>query len=134
MAKRVSDKIIYCGKFEHHFNKKWTDNEIKSLADEMLEWFRTPNEDGKQNIWLNDFFIKKTLTRKRAYEFIAKNEYFRNVHEVCQSIQESILFKLGLKGTSAMPIFALKNISKWKDNPVDEDFNEDEGLEFKGWD
>lgn len=110
-------EVVYIGKYEHHFNQVWTENQIKALADEMLEWFELIDNKKPKNIWLKDFAIQKRITKQRLFEFIEKNEYFGQVYELCKSIQESYLFKLGLSKSvnPGMPVFALKNVADWKD-------------------
>lgn len=113
-------KEVYKCKWEHVFNKNWTLDEINYIADEMLEWFErkimNPVTGVESfNLWLRDFAIEKRFTRTKIYEFIEKSEYFAKMHEVCNSIQESRLFKIGLSSKSAMPIFALKNVAGWGD-------------------
>lgn len=112
-------KEKYIPKFQHIFNKKWTDNEINSLADEMLEWFESPYKNSKNEdvtrLWLKDFAITKRITPQRISEFKERSEYFLQIYTLCNQIQESRLFTLGLKVKSAMPIFALKNIAGWSE-------------------
>lgn len=129
--KRTGKNIVintYIGKYEHIFNKRWTENEIKALADEMLDWFERVENKKPVNIWLKDFAISKRLSKQRLFEFMDKdsgnfNWYFKSVYEICQGMQESYLFKLGLsKQVSAgMPVFALKNVAGWSDIPSQED-------------
>lgn len=119
--KKRTGENVYVGKFEHVFNKKWQEHEIKALADEMIEWFETKfkngqkDETGRTPIWLIDFLIMKRINKQRIAEFEKANAYFAQVYDLCRAIQESILFKLGLQTKSPMPIFALKNISGWTD-------------------
>jgi hypothetical protein len=114
-SKKRTGANIYIGKLEHVFNKKWETNEIKALADELMEWFNTADENGKNKIWLRDFCISKGINRQRLSEFEKNDEYFKYIYSLCNMKQESILFKLGLTVKSSMPIFALKNIAGWKD-------------------
>jgi hypothetical protein len=116
-------KEKYIPKWEHIFNKKWTENEIIFLADEMLEWFEKKitykDKDGKDKeqsqLWLKDFAIEKRMTRQRISEFKEKSEYFNHIYDICNQIQESRLFRMGLTAKTAMPIFALKNIAGWSE-------------------
>jgi hypothetical protein len=114
-TKKRIGRNVYIGKLEHVFNKRWEPDEIKALADELMDWFNTADENGKNKIWLRDFCISKGINRQRLSEFEKNNEYFRYIYSICNMKQESILFKLGLTVKSSMPIFALKNIAGWKD-------------------
>jgi hypothetical protein len=121
-------ETAYKPKYEHILNKRWTESEIECLADEMFDWFmeKEEEENGKEvykNIWLRDFAISKMISQTRIGEFAKKNEYFANILDICKSKQESILFTLGLTSKGAMPIFALKNISKWTDGNTESNNN-----------
>ena len=51
-----------------------------------------------------------------------RSEYFAEVYSLCKDIQESRLFKAGLTGQGNIQqvIFALKNVSKWRNEPLEE--------------
>ena len=115
--KVVKKHVPYKRKWGNQYSKKYTDNFIEELGDEMYEWFMD-GLDYNSNTWLKDFAIKKGFSSNRIHEF-CKNEYFAYMYSLCKDIQESILFKIGLKGQAAMPIFALKNVAKWKDKEED---------------
>ena len=112
IKKRVGESV-YIGKYEHLFNKKWTENEIKALADELLDWM----ESEPKNLWYKDFCVRKRISNQRISEFTNSNEYFKWVLSMCKDLQESRMFKLGTsKATNpAMFILGLKNNHGWKD-------------------
>lgn len=104
-------KNIYIAKLEHVRKKEWTVNEINAVADKMLEWFKTP-----KNIWLKNFAIEMDIPSRLFKEkFYKESEYFAYIFDLCKDIQESKLFELGIHTRSSMPIFALKNVSRWRD-------------------
>lgn len=112
----------YTPKYSHVKNKHYTEDEISLLADEMLKWF-----EDKNNFWLKDFAISKRLPRQRISEFCKRNEYFSYIYLLCNDMQESKLFKLGLvkKYNASLPIFALKNNCGWSEKQnITEDFPE----------
>lgn len=118
MAKRIIKKATdttkkKVRKYGNQFKKEWTDEAIEQLADEMYDWFQDKN-----NFWISDFAINQMVNRQRFSEFANKNEYFNFIYEQVKLIQESKLVKMGLSKTisSAMPIFALKNVAGWKDS------------------
>ena len=117
---------VYVGKYEHVFNKRWTTNEIKALADELLEWM----EKEPKNLWFNDFFIEKRISRSRAIEF-TKDEYFAYIYDLCKGIQESRMFKAGTSKTvnPAMFIIGLKNNHGWTDK-LDAQISKADGVVF----
>jgi hypothetical protein len=110
--KKRTGENAYIGKYEHIFNKKWLSSEIMALADELLEWM----EEEIKNLWFNDFFITKRISRQRIAEF-CKNDYFGKVYDLCKGIQESRMFKAGTSKTvnPAMFIIGLKNNHGWTD-------------------
>ena len=110
----------YIGKYEHIVGKKYTDDEIKMLADMMYDWIQI----SESNYWIGDFLTKKEimLNRQRVADFCRKNEYFNELYQQCKAIQERRLSKFAC--TADKPtgwIFALKNVSGWRDNPEPED-------------
>lgn len=103
------------------YKHKYTDTVIEALADEMIEWFETKivtSKGEKYNLWFRDFAIQKRIPRQRFSEFAKKNKYFKYVNNICKDIQESRLFKTGMssRANATMAIFALKNVSQWRDN------------------
>jgi hypothetical protein len=113
-ASETIKEEAYTRKWGNQFSKKYTDEEIERIADEMHEWFITAKENGKQ-VWLKDFAASQMMGGQRISEFAKQNEYFAFVLGICKDIQESVLFKLGLTTKSSMPIFALKNVAGWTD-------------------
>jgi len=97
-------------KWGNQFSKKYTDDEIELLGEEMIEWFRK-----RKNVWLHDFAAEKMIGAQRVSEFAERNDYFGYLLGVAKQMQESKLFKLGKTWTAAMPIFALKNVAGWRD-------------------
>jgi len=111
--KKRTGENVYVGKYEHLFNKKWTENEIKSLADELHDWMVQDNK----NLWFKDFLFEKKISNQRVSEFATNNPYFAFMLDLCKNRQESLMFKLGTsKATNpAMFILGLKNNHGWKD-------------------
>lgn len=111
--KKRTGEDVYIGKYEHLFNKRWTTNELKALADELIEWM----EFDKLNLWYKDFFVEKRISRRRLSEFREKDKYFNYILNLCDTIQESRMFKMGAsrKNNPAMFIIGLKNNHDWKD-------------------
>jgi hypothetical protein len=104
-------KNIYIAKLDHVKNRKWTLNEINAVADSMLIWFKQ-----KKNYWFKNFAIEMDIPYRLFREkFYKESEYFAYIFDLCKDIQESKLFELGIGTRSSMPIFALKNVSKWRD-------------------
>lgn len=128
--KRTGENV-YIGKYEHIFNKRWTENEIKYLADELLDWMEQRNE----NLWTNDFFNERKITRTRVNDTFLLNEYFAKIYDICKSIQESRMFKAGTsKQTNpAMWIIGLKNNHGWTDKPERQETETENDLSFEGW-
>jgi len=104
-------KNIYIAKLDHVKNRKWTVNEINAVADSMLVWFKQ-----RKNYWFKNFAIEMDIPYRLFREkFYKESEYFAYIFDLCKDIQESKLFELGIGTRSSMPIFALKNVSKWRD-------------------
>lgn len=103
-------KKKYNKMFGNQFARKYYTNDIEQMADELWNWFQL-----NENVWLKDFCIFKMISHQRISEFAKQNEYFRFIYDLCKTLQESKLVKLGLKERAVIPIFALKNICGWKD-------------------
>lgn len=90
-----------------------TQDFIEDLADKLDEWIQDPN-----NFWLGKFASDNGLWKQRLNEFAEKNEKFSDAFKRAKQIQENKLFLLGLtgKGNVTMAIFALKNVSGWRDS------------------
>lgn len=111
LLKSANLKNIYIAKLDHIKNKHWTVDEINVIADKMYEWFKLP-----KNKWFKNFAIEYDVPHRLFKEkFCKESEYFRYIFDLCKDIQESKLFELGINTRSSMPIFALKNVAKWRD-------------------
>ena len=53
----------YVGKYEHVFEKHWTNQEVSAMADEMLEWM----EADKDNYWIEEFLLNKNIPSSSFY-------------------------------------------------------------------
>ena len=117
-------KSPYKPKWETEINRNYTDEEIKKLADEMLEWINSSGSEGKSpNFWINDFAVSKKILPRQILLFCSKNEYFNSIYEICRLVQESKLLKMALyKEVNATPaVFILRSIigSGENDKPAD---------------
>ncbi len=108
--------IVPRGRHEAEIIKPRFDKEItiRELADQLLKEYA--ESDG---IWLQDFFIKRLITRKQIMNMRTRSEYFSEIYSLCKDIQESRLFKAGITGAGNIQqvIFALKNVSLWRNEP-----------------
>jgi len=98
--------------------KHWTPELIKALADDMLDWFRAD----ESRIWLQDYFNERLISRNSITRILGRDNYFAEIYTICKSIQESRLFHAGFRseGNINQVIFALKNVSKWRNEPKEE--------------
>ena len=112
--------IIPHGRHENEIMKPRFDNEItiRELADQLLKEYAE-----SQALWLQDFFITRLITRKQIMNMRNRSEYFAEVYSICKDIQESRLFKAGITGQGNIQqvIFALKNVSLWRNEPREEE-------------
>lgn len=124
---------IYVGRFEHIFNRQYTDNDIKKLADDLYEWFDNP-----EHFKISEFLTQpdKMIARSTIIEFTKKNPYFARVYEQVKKLQEERLtnFMIASEKPTAW-IFAMKNMAGWRDNPeqIQDDDGSDMSLSFDGW-
>lgn len=115
--KRGPKKKTYKLKYKHKVNQHYTINEIDHIADLLYEWFNNKEENKSSQIWLKDFCIEHFISQNRLSEFKEKSEYFEYIYSLCKDIQESKLVKIGMskRANATMAIFALKNVSGWRD-------------------
>jgi hypothetical protein len=92
--------------------EKYTPEVLAKLGQDLLEWFAR-----KENIWLKDFATLKGFHWAQFSQFASKSDDFSLALKRAKDIQESKLVKLGLSKevNSSMAIFALKNVSGWRD-------------------
>ena len=109
-------KQPYEGKYKHIIGKVYTDEEILMLADMMYDWY----QKDKSNYWFADFLTQPDimLNRNRIKSFCAKSDYFNDMYQQCKMLQERRLSLLACTADKPVGwIFALKNVSGWRDNP-----------------
>lgn len=109
--------IVARGKHEDAIlNKTRWDSEIKirALADDLLKEY-----DESGDIWLQDFFTKRLITRKQISNMRNRSEYFKEIYSLVKDIQESRLFHAGITATGnpTFAIFSLKNVALWRNEP-----------------
>lgn len=108
---KQADLKKYNGIYIHTSGKHWKIEEINYIADQMHKWFLNP-----QNLWFKDFAISLGVPHRLFKDkFCDESEYFKYIFELCKDIQESRLLHNGLKQSNPMSIFALKNVSGWRD-------------------
>ena len=104
------------GKYETDLIKPRYDNEttIRALADELFDEYASGDE-----LWLKNILIKRKITRKQIMNMVNRSEYFSELYSLLKDIQESRLFHAGIngKGNIQQIIFALKNVSQWRNEP-----------------
>ncbi len=90
----------------------------KALADDLLDWFRAD----ESRLWLQDYFNERLISRNSITRILARDKYFAEIFAICKSIQESRLFHAGFRaeGNVNQVIFALKNVSKWRNEPKED--------------
>ncbi len=95
-------------------------DDLHRLADDLLKWF-DENEDEPV---LRAFFAHRNISNNLVKQMIDANEYFAAVYEIALAKQESRIIKWGLKSKNAMPIFLLKALHGYSDNPQPEEIDD----------
>lgn len=88
-------------------------DDIHRLADDLLKWF----DDNEDEPVLRAFFAERNISNNLVKEMINSNEYFAAVYEIALAKQESRIIHWGLKSKNAMPIFLLKALHGYSENP-----------------
>jgi len=99
-------------------------DDLHRLADDLLKWF-DENEDEPV---LRAFFAHRNISNNLVKQMIDANEYFAAVYEIALAKQESRIIKWGLKSKNAMPIFLLKALHGYSENPQPADDDEVIGI------
>jgi hypothetical protein len=100
--------------------KKWTEEVINHLADELLVWAHTGPRKEK---WLGSFAVAHNLWLQRLSEFAEVSPYFAEALKVAKEVQTAWLVKKGMSRScnASMCIFALKNVAGYRDDPGNND-------------
>lgn len=92
-----------------------TRESILALIPKLEKFFKIKN-----NYWLGEFAYKNGLWAERLDEFAEKVPEFGQSLKIAKEIQKKRLLEIGFKlRNPAMAIFALKNVSGWRDQPKD---------------
>lgn len=110
---------------------KYTVEVIEELADKLIEYFKD-----EEHYWLGSFASDNGMWRARLDEFAKENEYFSYALKQAKEIQESRIVRGAMLGkyNCSMAIFALKNVSGYRDMPPEKEEENLRGqeLEFTG--
>lgn len=118
-------KKKYQALFGNQFARKYTDDDIHRIGDELVLWFKNnPN-----NYYLKMFCVEKMINPQNISEWEAANKYFAYCLSIAKAIQEERIVRLGIKGNPAMPIFILKNVAGMRDTQ-DHKFEFPDGYEI----
>jgi len=92
--------------------RKYTPQFIADLTQSLLEWIK----DDRQ-WWLGQFALANNCDRRKLSQFAQENEEFAEAYYMAKQWQENILVEKGINGEAnpTMCIFALKNVSGWRD-------------------
>ena len=92
--------------------EKWTIENVSKLADELIEWFKHP-----ENFYAKSFFLERNLYEDLRYYLRDKFPLFSDILKKAKELQEAKLVESGLlqKTNPAMTIFMLKAKHKFKD-------------------
>lgn len=99
-------------------------DDIHRLADDLLKWF----DDNEDEPVLRAFFAERNISNSLVKQMIGANEYFAAVYEIALAKQESRIIHWGLKSKNAMPIFLLKALHGYSENPQPADDDEVIGI------
>ena len=91
---------------------KYTPEVLAKMGEDLIRWFKKPG-----NIWLKDFAIARGFHWSQFCELAEKSPEFSQALKAAKDMQEAKLFRLGIakKYSTAMAIFALKNVAGWRD-------------------
>lgn len=110
--------------------RRYTEEFVKALGERLLIWAEDP-----EDFWLGSFAVKNGMSRPRLQEIASVNQNFNLIYEIAKQAQENklVVGALGGKINNTMAIFALKNVSGFRDMPAEKEDENLRGqeLEFK---
>ncbi len=91
---------------------KYTPEVLDKMAADLIRWFKKPG-----SLWLKDFALARGFHWSQFTDLAERSPEFSKALKVAKDMQESKLFRMGLskKHSTSMAIFALKNVSGWRD-------------------
>jgi len=122
--KSESKAEAYVVKHPHLVNKTWTLDQINAHADLALDYFR----DNKDEITISRYFTINLIPKRSYSEWSTRSEYFGHIWEILKAEQKERLANMLMSrdNSTAGIIFAMKNVSGWRDNPETADDDEHE--------
>jgi hypothetical protein len=93
---------------------------IDALGKKLEAWMITASESyDPRDWWLGEFAVKNNLYDEALSEFAGKNEKFAKTLKKAKQVQKNRIVLLSMlnKINTTMAIFALKNVSGWRDMP-----------------
>ena len=116
LPKKTESKAeAYVVKHPHLLNKTWTLDQINAHADLALDFFLS----NPKEILLSRYFTVNLIPKRSYTEWTNRSEYFASIWEILKEEQkERLAGKLmDRENSTAGIIFALKNVSEWRDQP-----------------
>jgi hypothetical protein len=86
---------------------KWTDEKLIELAQELIDWLY----EDMDNVFIQEFLIKKGLYKQFVSEHCLKNKEFSELLKIARETQEVKILKLAAMNriNTAIACFTLKN-------------------------
>ena len=113
--KPESKAEAYVVKHPHLLNKTWTLDQINAHADLALDFFLS----NPKEILLSRYFTVNLIPKRSYTEWSNRSEYFASIWEILKEEQKERLANklMDRENSTAGIIFALKNVSEWRDQP-----------------
>lgn len=104
----------------------YSDADLEDLGRDLIEWMLSDSS----RFYLGDFCIEQCIPLSKLSRFAARSEVFAEYLQLAKDIQTSRLVHLGISGAGKMCVFALKNLSKWRSEPLPDEEKRIDGAEF----
>lgn len=117
-------KAIKKTKWYNQYHKKYTEDVVMQIANDMVEYFQT-NLDA---IHFVEFCADYTINKTRLHEFRKQYSFFNDAYELCRTIITKRWIAMGKKNDAknqAFVIFGLKNVDS-------DDFKDKQEYELSG--
>jgi len=114
-GKPKNEAEAYVVKHPHLLNQHWTVDQINAHADACLDYFRYY----KDEITISKYFTDHNIPSRSYARFGEKSEYFATIWEILKAEQKERLANMLMSrdNSTAGIIFAMKNVTEWRDQP-----------------
>lgn len=118
-ANKKAEQPAYICKYPHLDNTTWSEDQINSHADGAVDYY----ERNLTEPFISTYFTQLKIHPQTIARWKERSSYFANAWLLLKQMQVERLSKLSFNReySTAGVIFAMKNLTEWRDTPQDQD-------------